>query len=170
MRVARALVKPEALQGKDPSTCVFTPMPRSGNSKASHDQGAHPYPCRRLAQVMAEVSGGQFGELVERSSPIEPNSHSLRAQRGSLSAIVQPTGRASTIVLVDDVMTSGASLYAAAEALRQEADYLFVDIIAVTMAYTAELRDDQLHQNTSHELSKPTRNRDRPTRKSLRPG
>jgi predicted amidophosphoribosyltransferase len=87
---------------------------------------ANPLP-PRLAQCLAQQLGLQRAELLTRTHPVLGQHHLGRAlrfanQRGSFACLRQPEAgeaRRRPILLVDDILTSGATALAAAEALRQ---------------------------------------------------
>ena len=80
-----------------------------------------------LAQCLARQLGLQRAELLTRTHPVLGQHHLGRAlrfanQRGSFACLRPPSAgeaRRRPLLLVDDILTSGATALAAAEALRQ---------------------------------------------------
>lgn len=80
-----------------------------------------------LARCLTEQLGLERGELLKRSHPVLGQHHLGRAlrfanQRGSFACCRQAgagEARRRPLLLVDDILTSGATALAAAEALRQ---------------------------------------------------
>lgn len=82
---------------------------------------SNPLP-ERLCQALERSLGGQQRQLLQRSRATLGQHHLPRAlrlsnQRGSFTVTDRAPGRAPAVVLVDDILTSGATAQAAAEAL-----------------------------------------------------
>jgi len=95
----------------------LVPVPRSGESQASLEADSDPYPCRTIAQRIAEFSGHGWAEVLTRTSP-RTAKHSIAGNKvGLVATPVAPDWR--HVVLVDDTLTSGATLMACALRLRE---------------------------------------------------
>lgn len=107
------------------TTSLLVPVPRSGMSVRSFLQNAEGYPCRSLAQRLADTlpGGHRAVELFTRRSPLSPSS--LAGRRPSLAEHISSLAidvRAihdRPIVLIDDLVTKGTQSMACLVKLRQ---------------------------------------------------
>jgi ComF family protein len=89
----------------------------------------------RLARALSDRTGAPVHDVLERAGPRTTQMGRTRAERltgttGRITATRAPPG---ALVLVDDVMTTGATLAACAEALRRRGA---TDLRAITYART----------------------------------
>lgn len=87
---------------------VLVPIPRSANSKLSHDPNGDPYPCRTLAKLLDSKFLGNFEELLQ--GPFDDLAYSDVAAAAPLSR---------KVLLIDDVVTTGHHARACAELLAK---------------------------------------------------
>lgn len=101
---------------------VLVPVPRS----SLHHEGS-PWPGRSLCEAMhASGLGAAVVELLERRSPVRKAATAGRGMRPnaddhrrSLAVVLAVAVAGRRIVLVDDVVTTGAQLFGAAMAVRE---------------------------------------------------
>jgi ComF family protein len=114
-----------------PRACALTFVPP--HSERSLKRGHHP--AARLARELAERWGLDVAQLLSRSgSHRRQRGLPLAERRRNVRSAFRPRGEApATVVLVDDVYTSGATVAAAASALRK-AGARRVDVVTFARA------------------------------------
>lgn len=122
--VESLLVKARACPAFDEAS-LLVPIPRSGMSERSFVRDAEVYPCRVLAQKIADAlpHGHRVVEIFTRGLPLPPSSlagrrPSLAEHVNSLSIDLQGIG-ARPIVLIDDLLTKGTQSMACLVKLRR---------------------------------------------------
>lgn len=119
-------------QGKPPLDTVISYLPRSGRNlkKYGFDQA------KTLAKALAKETGYPVKALLKRRSDGEEQKTLTRAERQKnlegAFLVREPLSPNTRVLLVDDVVTTGASMAAAAAVLPA------AEIIAVSIAHTRE--------------------------------
>jgi ComF family protein len=104
----------DCVPAPDAKALVFVPPDRERGLKRGH------HPAARLARELGERWGLEVRTLLARSDGRRQRGLPLRERRRNIRGAFRPVGEApAKVVLVDDVYTSGATVAAAASALRR---------------------------------------------------
>jgi ComF family protein len=108
----------EQIEEGEPMAVTYLPRTRKAKAKYGTDQA------EALARMLAEVSGGRFERALVRSKRGEREQKKLtsagRIRNAKTAFCLHPRVdlRGYTVILVDDIVTTGASMAAGARLLR----------------------------------------------------
>jgi len=115
--MARTLVRspPAGLRESEPVVLTWVPLARRRRRSRGYDQAL------ALAREVARLTGWPLQRLLARGAETAPQARrSGRQRRLAMRGAFQPVGRpASRVILIDDVLTSGATAAECARVLRQ---------------------------------------------------
>ena len=129
-----AQLKADGWLGDDIAAVVPVPLHRSKLAMRGYNQSEY------IARGMASVAGCDVEQLVKAVKRHDTQTHKGQYERQlNISGVFKATGRAELfagkhVLLVDDVITTGATLLSCAEALRQAVPDIRISIATLAAA------------------------------------